>query len=130
MASQLTTRTQGSVEEESTRAERTYRPPVDICETDEALLLWADMPGVDESSVEVRLEDSVLSIEGKVSTEAYENRRPLYTEYHVGNYMQRFSLPSEIDADQIRARMVNGVLQLELPKSAQARPRQIQIQTA
>jgi HSP20 family molecular chaperone IbpA len=113
--------------EESTRPGRAYRPNVDICETDEGLWLWADMPGVDENSVDVRLENDVLSIEGRVSASEYENLEPVYTEYNVGNYLQKFSLSSSIDSARIRARMRNGVLELELPKIEQAQPRRIQI---
>lgn len=113
--------------EELVRPGRTYLPAVDICETDEALYLWADMPGVDEKSVEVRLDEDVLTIEGQVSAADYQNMAPVYTEYNVGNFFRRFRISSEIDANRIRARMVNGVLELELPKVEQARPRRIEV---
>ncbi len=113
--------------EERTRPGRTYVPNVDICETADALELWADMPGVDEGSIEVKLEDNILSIEGQVGVKDYEGLRPLYTEYNVGNYARRFTVSSDIDAEHIRARIVNGVLELVLPKSARAKPRRIPI---
>ncbi len=108
--------------EESTRPGRAYVPQVDICETADSLWLWADMPGVDDKSVEVRLAEGVLSIAGQVSLQDYENLSPVYTEYNVGNYFRRFSL-----SEHIKARMTNGVLQLELPKSARAKPRRIEV---
>ena len=72
--------------DETTRAGRTYVPQVDIYETKDGLWLWADMPGVDEQSVDVRLADGVLTIEGQVDVKQYENTTPLYTEYNVGHY--------------------------------------------
>jgi HSP20 family molecular chaperone IbpA len=112
---------------EQTRPGRTYVPNVDIVETDEGLHLWADMPGVDENSVDVRLEDDVLSIEGRVSLEEYQNLTPVYTEYNVGNYSRSFRLSDRFELARIRARVSNGVLELELPKAAEARPRRIPV---
>ena len=113
--------------EEQTRPGRTFVPDVDICEAADGLWLWADMPGVDEKSVEVNLANGVLSIEGQVSLKEYEDLTPVYTEYNIGNYLRRFTLSEDIDADNIKARMDNGVLELELPKSARAKPRHIKI---
>ena len=113
--------------EEHTRAGRTYRPDADICETEDSLWLWADMPGVDEGSVEVKLADGVLSVEGRVSLQYYENLAPVYTEYNVGNYLRRFTVSSDIDADHITARMANGVLEVELPKAESAKVRRIPV---
>jgi HSP20 family molecular chaperone IbpA len=112
---------------EQTRPGRTYLPDVDIYETSESLWLWADMPGVDENSLEVRVADGVLSIEGRVALQEYEDLKPVYTEYNVGNYARRFSLSNEIDVDRIKARMMNGVLELELPKAEQAKPKRIPV---
>jgi HSP20 family protein len=113
--------------EEYTRPGRTYAPAVDIYENAESLWLVADMPGVDEQSVEVHVEKGVLSIEGQVSLKDYENLAPVYTEYNVGNYARRFTLASEIDTERIKARMKNGVLELELPKAEHAKPRRIAV---
>ena len=113
--------------EEHTRAGRTYLPDVDICETQDRMWMWADMPGVDEGSIEVKLADGVLSVEGRVSLQSYENLAPEYTEYNVGNYLRRFTVSSDIDADRIKARMANGVLEVELPKTESAKPRRIPV---
>ena len=113
--------------EEQTRPGRSYRPNVDIVETPEGLRLWADMPGVDETSVDIELSDGVLEIRGRVATEEYEKLRPVYTEYNVGNYEARFRLSSAIDETRISAKLKNGVLALELPKSEAAKPRRIAI---
>lgn len=116
--------------EEHTRAGRTYVPDVDICETPDGLWLWADMPGVDEKSVNINLADGVLTIEGQVSLGDYENLAPVYTEYNVGNYCRRFTVSRDVDTENIKARMRNGVLELELPKSPKAKPRRIAVNAA
>ena len=113
--------------EEATRPGRAYLPDVDIYETKDALWLRADMPGVDEQSLNVHLADGVLTLEGQVSVKDYENLAPVYTEYNVGNYVRRFTLSNDIDSDRIQARMKNGVLELELPKAERAKPRKIQV---
>lgn len=115
---------------EQTRPGRTYVPEVDIYETQDGLWLWADMPGVDDTSLEVRVADNVLSIEGRVALQEYDNLNPVYTEYNVGNYTRRFSLSNEIDTERIKARMKNGVLELELPKAERAKPRRITVSVA
>ena len=129
MANQELT-TQGKQEltrDEQTRPGRTYVPDFDICETTDSLWLWADMPGVDEHSLELNVADSVLSIQGRVALQDYDNLTPVYTEYNVGNYARRFTLSNEIDTERIKARMTNGVLELELPKAERAKPRRITV---
>jgi HSP20 family molecular chaperone IbpA len=116
--------------QETTRPGRTYLPDVDICETPEGLWLWADVPGVDDKSINVNLADGVLTIEGQVAVKDYENLAPVYTEYNVGNYARRFTVSSEIDTDRIVARVTNGVLELEMPKSERAKPRRISVSTS
>jgi len=113
--------------EEQTRPDRSYRPNVDILETADGLRLWADVPGVDETGVDVELVDDVLTIRGRVSTAGYEHLRPAYTEYSVGNYEARFRLSDTIDGARISAKLANGVLELTLPKLETAKPRRIQI---
>jgi HSP20 family protein len=117
---------------EQTRAGRTYVPDVDIREDEHALWLWADMPGVDQDSVEVELHDDVLRLEGRVSTQDYDGLSPLYTEYNVGNYLRRFTLANgeRFDRDKVSARLVNGVLEVRLPKAEKAKPRRIEVQVS
>jgi len=116
--------------EEQTRPGRTYQPDLDIYETPDSLWLWADMPGVDEKSVEINLADGVLSLHGRVSLTDYENLTPAYTEYNVGNFVRRLALSDAIDTNGIKARMTNGVLELELPKAERAKPRRIAVNAA
>ena len=121
---------QEHVSHEATRPGRTYVPDVDIYETPEGLWLWADMPGVDEKAIAIDFHDGVLTIEGRVALDDYENLSPAYTEYNVGNYVRRFSLSDAVDVDRISAKMSNGVLALELPKTERARPRRIAVSAA
>lgn len=116
-------------EKDDTRPGRYYVPDVDIQEDENALRLWADMPGVDESSVEVELDDDVLRLEGRVALKEYEGLSPLYTEYNIGHYRRHFTLrdANVFDREHISARMVDGVLQIELPKAAKAKPRRIPV---
>jgi HSP20 family protein len=116
-------------EKEHLRPGRTYVPEVDIREDDQALWLWADMPGVTPDQVEVELHDDVLRLEGRVATQDYDGLTPIYTEYNVGNYLRRFTLSNAqyFDRDQISARLENGVLSVKLPKAEQAKPRRIPV---
>ncbi len=116
-------------EREQTRPGRTFVPDVDIREDEQALWLWADMPGVRQDAVEVELHDNVLRLEGRVSTEDYDGLSPVYTEYNVGNYLRRFTLSNahHFDPEQVSARLVNGVLEVKLPKAERAKPRHIPV---
>ena len=133
MANELTPKEkQELTDREQIRPGRTYVPDVDIREDEQALWLWADMPGVEQSSVEVELHDNVLRLEGQVSTKDYDGLSPIYTEYNVGNYLRRFTLASgeRFDRDNVSARLVNGVLEVRLPKAEKAKPRRIDIAVA
>ena len=112
---------------EQTRPGRYFMPDVNICENDDGLHLWADMPGVSEKNVDVSLKDGTLTISGTVSTGAYEKLSPLYTEYNIGNYFRQFTLNELIDESRIKASMKNGVLEVDLPKREQAKPRRIEV---
>src|SRR6185295_12361777 len=127
---ELSVKQKQEVAEEQTRAGRAFLPDFDIYETKDALWMKADMPGIDESSVRVHLNDGVLTVEGSVALDAYQNVQPVYSEYRIGNYRRRFSLSNEIDAERINGKMVHGVLHLELPKAEKAKPRQIAITAA
>ncbi len=116
--------------QEKTRPGVYYMPDVDICEAEDSLKLWADMPGVSDKDLGVTLENNILTIEGMVSTSMYEGLSPRYTEYNVGNYLRQFTLNETIDAGRIKASLRNGVLELDLPKVKKARPRKIEVSAA
>lgn len=106
---------------------RTYIPRVDIHEMDEEVIVFADVPGVDESSLDVTLEKNVLTIMGRVETPSHHNFRLAHTEYRVGDYVRSFTLSDTIDRDNIEATVKNGVLRLSLPKAEAAKARKIEI---
>ena len=85
------------------------------------------MPGVEKSKVDVRVEDSVLSVQGRLDLSKYQGLQPLYTEYNIGHYARSFQLSSKIDQTKISAELQDGVLSLKLPKIEEAKPRTIQV---
>jgi len=114
--------------EETTWAGDTYSPAVDIWETDNAIVLSADVPGATKDKIEIDLSDDTLTIQARVSLEGFEGLRPLYTEYNVGNYFRRFSLGETIDQEKITADLSDGVLVVSLPKKEKELPRKITVQ--
>jgi HSP20 family molecular chaperone IbpA len=112
---------------ERTRAKRLYTPAVDITECEDDLVLIADMPGVDEKSVDITLEKDILTIYGRVEPEIPENHRLVSSEYGIGDYERSFTLSNEIDRERIEASVKNGVLRLTLPKAEKAKTRKIPV---
>jgi len=102
---------------ERTRDRVAFVPRVDIYETNDGIFVVADMPGVDEESVDITLEKDVLTIDGYVEPVAPEEYRLAYAEYRVGDYQRRFTVSDQIDREGIEATMKDGVLRLRLPKA-------------
>lgn len=113
--------------EERTRERRVYAPLVDIVEGKDETTVIADIPGVDESSVDITVEKNILEIYGKVDPDIPQDMRLVISEYGIGDYHRRFTLSDEIDRDRIQATVKNGVLRLILPKSEKAKTRKIEI---
>ena len=111
---------------ESTRGGTFATPDVDIYETDDALVLVADVPGVAQGGVELGLEDSVLEITAH-RPPAGGDRTPDHEEYSSTGFYRAFKLSEEIDAGKIGAALSDGVLTVTLPKSARAKPRKIEV---
>jgi len=114
-------------EMEPVRNERTYVPVTDIFEKDDAILVRCDMPGVAQNQVDIHLDNYELEITGTQSGENPNGYNLLVGEYETGVFRRKFSIPQLIDRDHIRARLHNGVLDIELPKAEQAKPRKIEI---
>jgi HSP20 family protein len=112
---------------ETTVPARTFVPTADIFETEAALTVVMEMPGVDKNNVDISIEDGVLIVQGRLDFSKYEGMQPLYTEYNIGHYRRSFSLSNKIDQDKIGAEMKDGVLTLSMPKAEEAKPRRISI---
>ncbi len=108
---------------------RAMSPPVDVYETDEGLILLADMPGVTPESLEVKVEDNVLHLRGEIAEAPGEEVRPEYVEVRGREYYRAFTLGPEFDQEKIEATLKHGVLRLFIPKVESERPRRIEIKT-
>lgn len=117
-----------ALEREGMRPGPVFRPDVDIVEQKDAFVVTADLPGVDDRHVDVRLENGLLTIDAASAAEPDRAWTPVYAEYRSGGFHREFRLSEAIDADAIGARMVDGVLEVRLPKRSQHRPRQINVQ--
>ena len=112
---------------ERTRPGKAYVPRADIYETDDTLVIVADMPGVDEKTIDIVLEKNVLSLRGNVSFETPDNYSLAYCEYEMGDFERSFTLSDEIDRDNIEASISDGVLRVILPKAGPAKTRKISV---
>jgi len=113
--------------EEKTVPGRYYTPAADIFETDDALTVLLEMPGVKKDNIDVQIENDILRIEGKIDYTAYKDVEPVYTEYNIGHYARGFTLSNKVDRSAISARLEDGVLVLTIPKSKEASPRRISV---
>jgi len=110
----------------ATRDETRYlAPPVDIYETEDALVVVADLPGVNKDSIDIRVEDSILTIKGRADYSAPANI--LRGEFTLQGYYRQFQLTDDVDQSKISAESKNGVLTIRLPKAEKSRPRQIKV---
>jgi HSP20 family protein len=106
-----------------------YAPATDIFENDASITVLADMPGVKAPDLEVDLRESVLTLTGRVTAPEGQGETDVLREYHASTFFRQFTLSETIDQAKISARLVDGVLRLELPKVEKARPRQITVRT-
>ncbi len=130
MATDVTTNETQEQEAERTRVGQWFRPPVDIIEKKDELLLVADLPGATSESIDIDFEDGLLTVEGTVPARYDEKMNFLLAEYGVGNFHRSFRVSEQIDGSRINAEYTNGVLTVHLPKAEAAKPRKIQVQAA
>lgn len=117
----------GAAQPQSATRRKTYTPPVDVIETLTEFQVRADVPGATADQVDITLEDGTLTLRAGV-TDRYESVPGFISrEYGVGPYERSFRVGEGIDADAIAAELVNGILTVRLPKSAEARPRRIAV---
>ena len=127
---ELEPREKKALEQEGTRPGLVFRPDVDILEQKDGFVVFADLPGVDESSVDVHLEKGTLRLDAQLATLPGSDWRPIHSEYRFGSYHREFRISEDIDATGVTARMSNGVLELHLPKCEEHKPRTIPVQSA
>jgi HSP20 family protein len=109
-----------------TAATAEWTPAVDIKEEPERYVLWADLPGVAPDSIDIMMENGILTLKGERETEAKTRREGLKRVERVfGTFYRRFSLPDTADAEGISARTQNGVLEISIPKKAAVQPKKI-----
>jgi HSP20 family protein len=110
-------------------SERFASPPVDIFETDGGLTVVADLPGVRNQDLDIRVEEGVLTIQAQAATPA-ETGESLRREFALRGYHRAFQLSDKVAVDKIEAELKNGVLTLRLPKAEAAKPRRVEVKVA
>jgi HSP20 family protein len=111
------------------RASRPWSPAVDIQETEDALILNADLPGLEMKNIDIRLENETLTIQGERQFEKDEQARGYHRiERSYGTFVRSFSVPASIDVEKVGAEYRNGVLTVTLPKKEAAKPRQVKVE--
>jgi len=109
-------------------ASSTWAPAVDIFETESELVMSAEIPGIDEKDIEIKLEDNTLTLKGERKFEK-ETREENYhrIERSYGSFYRAFTLPNSVDLDKIHAEHENGILKITLPKRQELKPRNVKI---
>jgi len=111
-----------------TAATAEWTPAVDIKEEADRYILWADLPGVSPDSIDITMENGILTLKGERQTEATARREGLKRVERVhGSFYRRFSLPDTADAEGISARCSNGILEISIPKKAAIQPKKITV---
>jgi len=106
-----------------------FTPPIDIYESDDGLVLIADLPGVSVKSLELQVQNNKLTLLGRVPNLAPANARLLHKEYEEGDFLRSFILSDNVDHERVTARLNNGVLEVVLPHASKSAPRRIQVNT-
>ncbi|MBM4030772.1 MAG: Hsp20/alpha crystallin family protein [Planctomycetes bacterium] len=107
-----------------------FAPAADVFETAQGAVVLVDLPGCDEGSVDIRVEDGVLTIRGRVQPEGFPGHDLTYGEYRVGDFERSFSVSELIDTERIEATVKDGVLRVSLPKVEAAKPKKIQVKVS
>ena len=112
------------------RATTVFRPEVDIYETGDEYVLTADVPGARPDTIDLNVENGVLTLRAGVPERTPGEARTILREYGVGAYERSFRIGEGIDTERIAAELKNGVLTLRLPKAETTRSRKIAVKTA
>ena len=105
-----------------------WAPPVDIAEEKDRILITAELPGFRQDQISVQMENGMLTLSGERRFEKESAEKAYHRiERSYGQFVRSFSLPNNVDRDRIQARFADGLLQVELPKREDAKPRTIKI---
>jgi HSP20 family protein len=108
-----------------------WTPACDILETQDAVIVRAEIPGVKRADIEISLDNGVLTIRGNRKLEKETEERSYYRiERSYGSFVRSFTLPRSVDAERISANLEDGVLEIRMPRREETKPRQIKIETA
>lgn len=109
--------------------EGVWQPPVDIYEDETSVIIKAEIPDVDQSDIEVKIENNTLTIRGERKHSSDVKKENYYrVERYFGQFQRSFSLPQSIDQEQVKAACNKGILTLTLPKKAEIKPKQISVE--
>jgi HSP20 family protein len=110
--------------------ESTWLPSVDVSENDSALSVRAELPGMTQDDIELNLQDNVLTLTGEKKKEHQEEQENFHrVERSYGSFRRTFTLPCNVKAEKISATFKDGVLEITLPKTEEAKPKKIEIIT-
>lgn len=104
-----------------------WTPAVNIRETDEEIVVYAALPGIEKKDVELEVRENTLVLSGKSAMAGEEEDGWLRQELPQGQFYRAFSLPSEVDPGKVKATYNNGILEIRLPKAEESKPRKVQI---
>ncbi len=105
-----------------------WRPPVDIVDTREAILIFAEIPGVDKDDVTIEVKDNVLTIQGERGVDKSIGNGSYYRSERIfGKFGRSFALPTMVRTDNIKASCKNGILKITIPKPGDEKPRRVSI---
>jgi HSP20 family protein len=121
--------TEADVAAPAARDRTLFTPPIDIYESDEGLVLIADLPGVSVKTLELQVQNNKLTLLGRVASPVPANARLLHKEYEEGDFLRSFILSEDVDHERVTARLNDGVLEVVLPRAAKTTPRRIEVNT-
>ena len=108
-----------------------WNPPVDVYETNDSIVLKADLPDVKKEEVDISVEGNVLTLRGERKREKEVKEKDFYrSERSYGAFSRSFTLPGSVDADKIEADFAGGVLKVTLPKREESKPKQIKVKVS
>lgn len=121
----------GNNSSKDTLFQSNWGPAVDVYESDDDFLVKADLPGMEKNDIDISVHDGILTIKGEKKLEKeYKDKSYIRAERYYGSFTRSIEIPSEVDAEKVKASYKNGVLELLIPKKEEAKPKQIKIEVS